>query len=152
MTPTQQAALEALAERALSAGDIALATLRNDAALAASLATGLIHLHSRLVSERGVLEALGPVDGEAFLAALEAITSAADLPPAAQPYFGAIRRGAAWLRGDGIDVGSTTARSLLDLLASVGSVSSASVVALKALGQTSRTIPADAVSAILNEV
>ena len=151
MTPAQQLALESLAKRPLTAGEVALATVRNDAGLCESISAGLPpRLIAREVGERGVLDALGPVEGEAFLAALEAITTADDLPESAQPFFGAIRRGAAWLKGDGINVGSPTARDLLDLLASVGEVSAASVATLKALGQTADVLAVDAVSAILN--
>lgn len=117
-----------------------------DAAVAAILSVGRTRLHPRLVSERGVLEALGPVEGDAVLTALESITSPDALPEAARPYYGAIRRGVAWLKGDGLDVGSPTTRQMLDLLAAVGLIGAASVTTLKALGEVPDPISADHVS------
>lgn len=150
MTPAQQAALEALAGRPIGAGEVLLAQARADGDLAAAISVGRSRLHPRLVSERGVLEALGPIEGDVVLTALESITSADVLPESARPYYGAIRRGVAWLKGDGLDMGSPTTRQMLDLLAAVGLVGAASAATLKALGTTPDPVSADQVSAILN--
>ena len=109
---------------------------RDSQAIADAFNVGRVRLVSRLIGERGVLDALGPIAGEAFLAALEAITSAEALPEPARPYFGALRRGVAWLKSEGLDLGSSTTRSLLDLLASVGVLDAAAVGTIKALART----------------
>lgn len=72
MTPAQQAALEALAERALSPGEIALAAIRNDADLAASLSVGRTRIASRLIGRGTILAVMAP-GGGLFLAALRDI-------------------------------------------------------------------------------
>ena len=151
MTPQQQTALEAIAGRALTPGEVALATLRNDGDLAASLAVGRVRLSPHLVGERGILDVLGPVAGDAFLTALEAISTAADLPAPLQPYYGTIRRGVAWLKTDGLDVGSVTTRALLDSLAASGIVDPAAVAAIKVTAEQPDPIATHAVSDVLNE-
>lgn len=109
---------------------------RDSQAIADAFNVGRVRIVSRLIGERGVLDALGPIAGEAFLAALEAITSAEALPEPARPYFGALRRGVAWLKSEGLDIGSATTRSLLDLHANVGVLDAAAVATIKALAQT----------------
>ena len=154
MSPEQQTALEALAGRPLTAGEMAalepLVSIRNDVAVAAILSADRVRLTEHLVTERGVLAALGPVEGDALLAALEAITSPETLPLPVQPYYGAIRRGVSWLKNDGLDMGSPTARALLDLLAGYGVITPAHAGALKALAQQPDPIHYNLVSDRLN--
>lgn len=154
MTLEQQSALEALVARALTADEIAaiepLLATRNDVAIAAALSEGRQKLCSHMIGERGILDTLGPVDGEAFLSALESIASADMLPEAAQPYFGALKRGVAWLKTDGIDVGSETTRELLNVLVAAGSVSELSVKTLKALAMKDDPVSVADVSEVLN--
>ena len=90
----------------------------------------------RMVTERGVASALGAVDGETFLAALETF-AAANLGQGhplktAQP---AIARQLAWLKRDGIDVGDALTRALLDTLAAAGDIEAAHAAAVKALAE-----------------
>lgn len=154
MTPAQQTALETVAGRPLTPQEYvdidALLPGRNDVAIAAILSVGRLRLVSHEIGERGILDALGSVAGDAFLSALEAIAAPADLPAPLQPHYGAIRRGVAWLKKDGLDVGSQTTRQLLDGLAAVGLVDAGSVTAVKSLAETADPIHYNAVSDALN--
>jgi len=154
MTPEQQAAIESAAGRALTAGELvaidSLLAARNDVQIAAIISAGRVRVVSHLIGERGILDVLGPVAGDAFLTALEAIVTADNLPAALQPYFGAIRRGVAWLKTDGLDVGSATTRSLLDSLAAAGIVAPESVASIKALAERPDPINYNHVSDALN--
>lgn len=113
----------------LSGADVVL----KDQAIADIISVGRMRIVSHMVTERGVLESLGPADGDAFLTALEAIQAPADLPIDLRGYIGAIRRGVAWLKSDGLDVGAGTTRALLDALAMFDVVAPAAVARLKAL-------------------
>ena len=154
MTPAQQSALETVAGRALTAGEIvaidALLADRNDIQIAAILSAGRVTLTPHEMGERGILDLLGPVDGDAFLSALESITSADQLPAPLRPYYGAIRRGVSWLKTDGLDVGSAATRSLLDGMAGAGIVDAAAVAAIKARAEQADPINYNAVSDALN--
>lgn len=153
MTPNQQAAIESVAGRALTAGELvaidSLLAARNDVQIAAIISAGRVRVVSHLIGERGILDVLGPVAGDAFLAALEAIT-ADNLPVPLQPYFGALRRGIAWLKTDGLDVGSATTRGLLDSLAAARVVAPESVAAIKALAERPDPIHYNPLSDALN--
>jgi len=153
MTPEQQGAIESVAGRILTAGELvaidSLLADRNDVQMASIISAGRIRVVSHLIGERGILDVLGPVAGDAFLAALEAIT-ADNLPAALQPYFGALRRGVAWLKTDGLDVGSETTRSLLDSLAAAGVVAQESVASIKALAERADPIHYNLLSDALN--
>ena len=153
MTPDQQAAIESVAGQALTAGELvaidSLLAARNDVQIAAIISAGRVRVVSHLIGERGILDVLGPVAGDAFLAALEAIT-ADNLPVPLQPYFGALRRGIAWLKTDGLDVGSATTRGLLDSLAAAGVVAPESVASIKDLAERPDPIHYNHVSDALN--
>lgn len=155
MTPAQQSALETVAGRALTADEIvaidALLADRNDIQIAAILSAGRVTLTPHEMGERGVLDVLGPVDGDVFLSALESITIADDLPPPLRPLFGAIHRGVAWLKTSGLDVGSTTTRAMLDGLAAFGKLNTAHVAAIKATAERPDPIFPSAISDALNE-
>ena len=138
MNTAQQTALETLVGRALTTEEISaidpLLADRNDGAIACLLSQGRTKLVQHMIGERGVIDKLGPVAGDAFLTALESIQAESDLPAAMQPCFGAIKRGAAWLKTDaGLDVGSATLRGLLDALVSAGKLDATSVATIKAL-------------------
>lgn len=126
----------------LSGAEVAV----KDQAIADILSVGRMQVVSHVVTERGVLEALGPADGDAFLTALESIQVPENLPGALRPHIGAIRRGVAWLKSDGLDVGSGTARSLLDGLAAFTVVSAIAVSRLKALAERPAVVTAADVS------
>lgn len=109
---------------------------RSSEAIATAVNVGRVRVESRMLSERGVLSALGPTAGDAFLIALEDAAASADaLPLPLRGYYGAIRRAVGWLKGDGIDVGDAVTRSLLDALAAAGVVNAASATAIKRLAE-----------------
>lgn len=121
---------------------LARADVPDEAAIAAALPPG-IALRESFVTERGVVAALGVLDGEQFLTALESFAGAAltsEHPLA--PYQPGIARQLAWLKRDGIDVGSTPARDLLDALAAAGVINAEHAAVIKALAEV-RTPVAD---------
>lgn len=72
MTPTQQAALEALVGRPLTAPELALVDIRDDLSLAASLSVGQTRVVSTQIGIGTVLAVMAP-NGGAFLDSLAAI-------------------------------------------------------------------------------
>lgn len=115
---------------------MAQAPVPNEAAIAAALPAS-VTLREEYITERGVVAALGLIEGEAFLTALETFAAtplAIDHP--LEPYQPGIARQLTWLKTAGIDVGSTPARELLDTLAAVGVIQAAHVIAIKALAET----------------
>lgn len=115
---------------------MAQVSVPNEAAIAAALPP-VVTLREEYVTERGVVAALGLIDGEAFLTALEAFATtplAVDHP--LEPYQPGIARQLAWLKTAGIDVGSAPARELLDTLAAAGVIQTAHAIAIKALAET----------------
>lgn len=120
---------------------LARADVPDEAAIAAALPP-IISLRESFVTERGVVAALGVLAGEQFLAALESFAATA-LPaehPLA-PYQPGIARQLAWLKRDGIDVGSAPARELLDALVAAGIVQAQHAAAIKAMAE--EAIPVD---------
>ena len=155
MNTAQQTALETLVGRALTTEEISaidpLLAYRNDGAIAALLSQGRTKTVQHMIGERGVIDKLGPVAGDAFLAALESIQAVGDLPAPMQPCFGAIKRGVAWFKTDaGLDVGSATLRGLLDALVSAGKMDATSVATIKALAVESDPLSTYSVSVALN--
>lgn len=111
---------------------------RDTEAIAAAVNAGRVRIESRMLSERGVLSALGPTAGDEFLNALEAAAASPDaLPVPLRGFYGAIRRAVGWLKGDGIDVGDPVTRSLLDAMAATGAVNATSAAAIKRLAERS---------------
>lgn len=154
MTPDQQSALESVVGRPLSTEEIAalapFLAVRNDVQIAAILSVGRVRLVENMVTERGVLAALGPVEGDALLTALENLGAPETLPTAAQPYHGAICRGVSWLKAGGLDMGSPTVRGLLDLMSAHSIIAPGHAAALKQLGEHPDPIHYDAISDALN--
>lgn len=111
------------------------AEVPDEAAIAAALPPA-ITLREEYITERGVVAALGVLDGEAFLVALETFVASA-LPPEhpLMAYQPGIARQIAWLKTGGIDVGSAPARELLDALAAAGVINAEHVAAIKALAE-----------------
>lgn len=121
---------------------LARADVPDEDAIAAALPPD-VTLRESFVTERGVVAALGVLDGEAFLSALEAFAAStlpADHPLA--PYQPGIARQLAWPQRDGIDVGSAPARNLLDALAAAGVIDAAHAAAIKGLAEV-RTLVAE---------
>jgi len=101
-----------------------------DAAIAMNAARATVPSPGTYVTEIGVLDILGPTDGETFLAALESAQE--NIPTLAR----AVRR----LRGDtGIDVGNPTLQAQLTALATANVVTQAAAAALIARG--SKQVP-----------
>lgn len=172
MTPAQQAALEALAGRALDTGELApldpLVAARNDVAIASALSAGRVRIAERRVSELGVRRALGVVDASRLLGILKASAAAADAGTV-EPWLAAVLTGlgvqagdhpayqetvgSAWrwlTQPDGLDVGSAAARDMLDLIAAGNGAAAPACVAIKALAEQPDPIHVGAVSDALN--
>jgi hypothetical protein len=150
LSANQQTELQALAGRALTTAEIALATARNDAGLATSLSVGLSHTVSKRIGAGSVLDALGAVNGAAFLDAMTSLSSTVS----------AIKWGLALLNSGDFDVGSATSIGIINTLVSGGTLGSttipantitqATATALLNLAVVPLTISADQVSNILN--
>jgi hypothetical protein len=150
MNTNQQAALAALAGRALTSAEIALATARNDADLATSLSVGLTKTVKTLIGIGAVMDALGAVPGAAFLDAMEALA----------PTISAIKWGLSLLNADKFDVGSQASIGVVNTLVlggeigavtvAAGTVPQAVATALLGLAVVPAPIDTAQVSAILN--
>lgn len=128
--------------RAAISGSTALQSLVPDAqAIADALSSGRKRPRFLLATERTVVATLGVIAGETFLSALEAFAVAA-LPAEHPmlPYQPGIARQLAWLKRDGLDVGDTNTRAMMDALVSAGVLAAESVAALKALGEESDAV------------
>ena len=153
MTPADLLALID-ARAAADAEFAALVAARRDREIADALSTGRTRLQSRLITERGVISALGPVDGEELLAGLEAF-AAATLPPEhpLAAHHAGIKRVIGWLKppADGVDLGDPLTQQLLDTMVALGvaGVTAPRVAALRALATVGDAIGTDAVSAAL---
>lgn len=120
---------------------LAQAEVPDEAAIAAALPP-VVTLREVFVTERGVVATLGLIEGESFIAALEGFVVAelsAEHP--LKPYQPGIARQLAWLKRDGIDVGSAPARDLLDALVAAGIVQGQHAAAIKAMAE--EAIPVD---------
>lgn len=128
---------------------------RRDAQIAAALSVGRTRVRPRLITERGVISILGPIEGEALLQGLEQF-AAATLPaehPLAAHHAG-IRRIIGWLKppSEGVDIGDPLTAQLLGTLAALNTqgVTTERVNALLAIAREPDPISVDAVSAALN--
>ena len=136
---TSEELLALIDARAASDQDFAaLVAARNDTAIAAALSVGRIKYAPRLITERGIISALGPVHGEALLAGLEAF--AAETLPEGHPLKAAhpgIKRVIGWLKApaEGVDIGDPLTHQLLDTMVALGvqGVTAERVAAIKAL-------------------
>ncbi len=174
MTPSQQAALEALAGRALTAGELSMAEERRDGDLAASLSAGRTELIETRVNEVGVNAILGLIEGENVLASFDAFQTGS--LPAAHPLkraeAGAKRMLGYLKKAQGLDLGNMQTQQMLacfsnpalfalppaateenpNPVGAPGWISPANAAKLKAAAQVPAPIAVDAVSAILNLV
>jgi hypothetical protein len=155
MTPAELLAL--IDARAAEDGEFAaLVAARRDRDIAEALSVGRIRYQSRLITERGVISALGPVEGEALLAGLESFANSSLAPE--HPLYAAhpgIKRVIGWLKApaEGVDIGDPLTHQLLDAMAALGTsgVTAGRVAAIKALAAVPDPISVDAVSDALNE-
>ena len=153
MTPSDLLALID-ARAAEDAEFAALVAARRDREIAAALSAGRTRYAPRLITERGVISALGPIEGEGLLAGLEAFAAAT--LPAEHPLYAAhagISRVIGWLKppSEGVDIGDPLTRQLLDTMVALGvsGVTAPRVAAIKALASVTEDISTDAVSAAL---
>jgi len=133
----------------------ALVKDRNDSGVAAALSEGRTRPRTRMITERGVISILGPIEGEALLQGLEQF-AAATLPvehPLAAHHAG-IRRIIGWLRppSEGVDIGDPLTAQLLQTLAAIGTpgITSGRVAVLLAAAREDDPISVSDVSAALN--
>ncbi len=143
------------ARAASNAEFAALVAARNDAGIAAALSEGRTRPRTRMITERGVISILGPIEGEALLQGLEQF-AAATLPvehPLAAHHAG-IKRIIGWLKppSEGVDIGDPLTAQLLGTLAALGTqgITTVRVNALLAMAREPDPISVDAVSAALN--
>lgn len=130
-------------------------TWRRDPQIAVALSAGRTRPRTRMITERGVISILGPIEGEALLQGLEQF-AAATLPvehPLAAHHAG-IRRIIGWLKppSEGVDIGDPLTAQLLGTLAALGTqgITTVRVNALLAMAREPDPISVDAVSAALN--
>lgn len=120
-------------------------------------------LRPHMISERGVRASLSILEAAALIKTLRDLSAATDMPKwlsdvlaavkvpeAAQwAYFDTMQCGYTWLRGDGLDLGSTTTRDMLGLIAGGVPELAPAVAKLRALAEEPDTITADEVSRAL---
>lgn len=116
-----------------------LGTTMDDAqAIATRLSVGRTKLVEKVITERGIVAALGPVDGEAFIVGLEtfAATTLPDGHPLKAAHAG-IKRMLNWIKmpADGLDIGTVAAQTMLDGLAATGFINAASTEVIKNLAK-----------------
>lgn len=128
---------------------------RRDALVAAALSVGRTRVRPRLITERGVISGLGPIEGEALLQGLEGFASSV-LPPEhpLAAYHAGIKRIIGWLKppSEGVDIGDPLTASLLGTLAALNTagITTERVNTLLAIAREPDPISVDAVSAALN--
>lgn len=144
-TPTQLKA-EINARAASDPTFAAMLAARNDYGMAVVLSFERTKLVETMLTERGVMAALGIVDGETALAALEAFAAGTPSVPALVAVHPGIKRMLGWLKTTGVDVGNALTQSLLDLLAVNGVLTAAAVSTLKALAVVPDPVSADQIS------
>lgn len=142
-----------LREDILNRPDLAEAVEARDCeSIAAAISVGRVQAVPHEVGERGILDALGPVQGDNFLTVLGNIKTADDLPSPLKQCFGAIRRGVAWLKTSGLDVGALSTRLLLDGMAGAGILPQADVSKVKALAERPAPVtPREVAEALYND-
>lgn len=142
MTPTQQTALESLAGRALTEGEVTsiggMVAAWDTQGIADALSAGRTEVRSRLVTARGLAEGMpgGPLAAEAVLMKLEAARDAmlADADAGVRVMGSLLRRQLNFLAGDdGLDFGSPALRGMLDTFASQDVLTEGEVAGLKSL-------------------
>lgn len=141
MTPQQQAALEALAGRALTQAEVEqitpLVAAGSTQAIADILNVGRTQVYSRMTSARGLAECMpgGPLAAETVLLKLEsARDSMLVSADAQQRVLGSLlRRQLGFLGGEGLDFGSAALRAMLDQFVALNILTAQEVAGLKAI-------------------
>jgi hypothetical protein len=107
-----------------------LALVPDTVAIAAALSQGRTTVQPRRMSEAGVLERYpgGPVAADAVLAKLEGFAASA------HPLAGVVRRALRFLaQAEGLDIGASATRTMLDALAAGGAITADECASLKGL-------------------
>jgi len=128
----------------------AMLAIRDDNGMAALLSVGRTKLVETMLTERGVISALGIIDGEVALGSLETFAASTPTDPTLLVVHPGIKRMLAWLKTDGIDMGDPLTHSMLDLMESFGILTQASVDSLKLLAVTPDPVTSGQVSEALN--
>lgn len=116
-----------------------LGTTMDDAQIIATqLSIGRTKLVEWVITELGVIAALGPKDGETFIQGLESFcnTTLTDGHPLKEEHAG-IKRALSWIKppSKGLDIGTETAQTMLDALCATGFISSSSTEIIKNLAK-----------------
>lgn len=141
MTPQQQAALEALAGRALTQAEVEqitpLVASWSIGPIAAILSAGRTAVVSRMTSARGLAEFMpgGPLAAETVLLKLESARDSMIVSSDAQQRVlgSLLRRQLGFLAGEGLDFGSAPLRLMLDQFAALGVLTTQEVSGLKSI-------------------
>lgn len=152
MTPVQQAALEALAGRALTADeatqiDAWLPTRRDDLITDLLSAGRTKYVEARKV-EIGIIGAYpgGPLEADALLAKLEAHAAAG------QPLSRLVGRALKAMAVEpGLNLGDTATHSMLDALVAADVITADEAEGIKSIARVDDPIPRDTVSRALNK-
>lgn len=164
MTAAQQAALETLAGRVLTALEITTidpwldSDNRRDDLIAGLLSIERRKISSTMVSSRGLAEKLegGPVAAEIVLGKLEKFVSDSEVMldtaenSTAKMYGKILKRQLSFLNSEGLDFGSAALRGMLDGFASLTIITVDEATKLKAIASTRDPLSQDTVSRALN--
>ena len=149
MAPTQQAALEGLVNRDLSADEITAIDLllgdRNDVAIAAILSVGRTRIESKQIGRGTILAVMAPMGG-LFLGTLRDI---GDTRPRTIDSAN-VAEGVGLIDRGEFDIGMEASRVQLQLFASANADIAPGIAALLALPVVPDPLSVAAVSAILN--
>lgn len=174
MTPAQQAALESLVSRVLTASEITtidpLLVTRDDVAIAKVLSNGRVKYQTKMITERGVRAAMSTTGASTLLrlfkdaakdvalgnipAWLPPVLTAVGVPASMHlDYAEAIASAQNWLLQEaGVDIGSPASRQMLDLIAMSDTAKyGAAVTTLKGLASQPDPISFNDVSNALNK-
>jgi len=157
MTPSQQAALEALVGRALTTAEVEqitpLIAAGSTQAIADVLGLGPVIVYPRDVSARGMAQAMpgGPIAAEVVLMKLEgaAATMLASADEQQKVMGSLLHRQLQFLAGDGLDFGASALRGMLDQFAQLGILTTDEVAGLKGIAERREPITHTQVGAAL---
>ena len=141
MTPSQQAALEVLAGRALTSQEIADAGARKDATVAGSLSVGRTLFVPTFIGIGAILATLGATAGAAVLDALTAISATN------RPLYWAMQM----LSQKQLDVSDPNVAVQMAALVSGGALTQEQATSILNLAAQPAPVSVSAVSDILNE-
>lgn len=101
--------------------------------IAAIISVGRTKLAPRMITDRGIIKALGPVEGNAFLTQLETFVNATlDDGNPLKPYQPGVKRMLGWVYppSEGLDIGDEATQTILMTFGQAGVVNSTAAAAL----------------------